>query len=333
MNGIRLGLCCLFRDEPVRFRATTAAALKLLPREHRLTRLSELCLANCRSLVAATETVIRLEIGAFRIMSPLFPRCTHPEVGYGLGDLPDERAIREALEHVRRLRTDHDIRMSFHPDQFVVLSSPRDEVAAMARRELEYQAMVATLVGAEVINVHVGGAHGDKAAALARFGERFVALPDDVRRRLTVENDDRTFTVSDVLPLCRDLAIPLVYDVHHHRCNPDGLDEAAATAAAVETWRRVGREPWFHLSSPRDGWGSKNPRPHADYVDPADLPRCWLDERATIDVEAKAKERAVLRLHEDLRRLGGSAGRSTGRTTRRRTANGASAATAGPSRP
>lgn len=94
--------------------------------------------------------------------------------------------------------------------------------------------------------------------------------------------------------------IPLVYDVHHHRCLPDGLSVEEATSLAVESWGRVGREPYFHISSPIQGWDGKNPRRHADYIDAADFPQSWMKLTATIDVEAKAKEMAVMKLMRDL---------------------------------
>jgi len=101
------------------------------------------------------------------------------------------------------------------------------------------------------------------------------------------------------LPLCADYEIPLVYDVHHHRCNPDGLSVEAATSACLETWQRVDREPYLHISSPKHGWQG-NSKPHADFIDRADFPDEWLGLSATVDVEAKAKEPAVLRLKEEL---------------------------------
>ena len=78
---------------------------------------------------------------------------------------------------------------------------------------------VAEWIGADVVNVHGGGAYGDKQKALARFARNLDRLSDEARNRLTVENDDRTYTPADLLPLCRAEGIPLVYDVHHHRCN------------------------------------------------------------------------------------------------------------------
>jgi UV DNA damage endonuclease len=218
---MRLGLCCLFMNEPVTFRTTTAKALSTLGRDDQLHKLSGICRDNARNLLGAVEACHRLGIGAFRIMSPLFPRMTHPDVGYNLGDLPDGDAIAHQLGMVRSFAAQHDIRLSFHPDQFVVLSSPHTKVVANSIQELEYQAQLAEAVGADVINIHGGGVYGDKSAALRRFCQVFPNLSESVRSRLTLENDDISYTVQDLLPVCEQLSIPLVYDVHHHRCNQD----------------------------------------------------------------------------------------------------------------
>jgi UV DNA damage endonuclease len=122
-----------------------------------------------------------------------------------------------------------------------------------------------------------------------------------VRSRLTLENDDRVYTPAELLPVCRQARLPLVYDVHHHRVLPDSLGVEAATQKAIATWG--GREPLFHLSSPRAGWllaGDR--RQHHDFIDPADVPSCWLGlpRPVTIEVEAKAKELAVMKLRDAL---------------------------------
>lgn len=297
---IRLGLCCLYAEEPVHFRTVTASGLGKLERSARLPRVSAVCLHNVETLLQALHIAVRLKIGAFRIMSPLFPRYTHPEAGYTLNILPDAGRITAALQAVNRFRREHGLRLSFHPDQFVVLNSPSEDVVSRSIAEVEYQALLSQAVGAENINLHVGGAYGNKAESLARFAKTFDRLSLAARKRLTLENDDSVFTPADIMPLCRALRIPLVYDVHHHRCNPDGLSEAAATEGAVETWARLKREPHFHISSPRGGWEARNPRPHADYIDPADVPQAWASlDALTVDVEAKAKEKAVVRLQEE----------------------------------
>ncbi len=270
-------------------------------RNEQLVKLSEISRHNVENLLLALETVRSLGIGSFRIMSPLFPRMTHPDVGYLLDNLPEYRVISQGLEMVRSYAAQHDIRLSFHPDQFVVLSSPHSHVIENSLRELEFQGMLAEAVGAEVINIHAGGVYGDKKQSLKRLEGLFSRLSVRVRSRLTLENDDISYTVEDLLPVCRHLSIPLVYDVHHHRCNSDNLTVEEATNLAGDTWQAKEREQYCHISSPKNGWGSINPRPHADYIDLADLPACWRGREMTVDIEAKAKELAVVKLMADLK--------------------------------
>ena len=75
------------------------------------------------------------------------------------------------------------------------------------------------------------------------------------------------------------------------------LDEV--TARARQTWRT---EPLFHLSSPLEGWQGPKPKRHHDYIDAADFPPEWRGWPLTVEVEAKAKELAVLQLQADLER-------------------------------
>jgi UV DNA damage endonuclease len=284
-------------QEPIRFRTTTASSLlKLAPRE-RQRKLSQLCISNAESVLAALRFCLRNSIGCFRIPSCVLPIKTHPELGYDVTDLPESAKIISKFRQCGQFAAKHGLRTTFHPDQFVVLNSPSRDIVAKSIADLEYQAVVAEWVGADVINIHTGGAYGDKAAALMRFARNLDRLSNAVRSRLTIENDDTVFSPSDLLPLCCSADLPLVYDVHHHRCFPDGLSIEAATSAALRTWNR---EPLFHISSPRAGWNCRLPRPHHDYIDPRDFPNCWIDLAATIEVEAKAKELAVLELQNEI---------------------------------
>ena len=123
-------------------------------------------------------------------------------------------------------------------------------------------------------------------------------LPDAVRSRLTLENDDKVYTPADLLSVCVDTGVPLVYDVHHHRCLSDGLSVSDATEKARKTWKS---EPIFHISSPLEGWNGPKPARHHDYIDIDDFPAGWLGWPLTVEVEAKAKELAVARLAADLK--------------------------------
>lgn len=297
---LRFGLCCLFKNEDITFRTTTVKSLSTMTREMQLQKLSVICLHNATNLLSALKAVQRLGIGAFRIMSPLFPRMTHPIAGYTLELLPDADSISSTLEVCRLFALQQRIRLSFHPDQFVVLSSPHTHVVANSIKELEYHNMLAKMVGADVINIHAGGVYGDKQEALKRFGEVYENLPESLRSRLTLENDDVSYSPEDLLPLCQKHHIPLIYDVHHHRCNPDSLTIEEATELAGKTWETAGKEQYCHISSPKEGWHGSSNKPHADYINPVDFPKCWLGRKMTVDVEAKAKERAVVRLMSEL---------------------------------
>lgn len=195
----------------------------------------------------------------------------------------------------------YNIRLTFHPDQFVVLSSPHKTVVKRSIKELEYHNKLATLLGADVINIHGGGAYKNKRQALKRFEINFKKLSKSLRQKLTIENDDKVYTPFDLFPLCQKLKIPFVYDVHHHRCLKDNLTIEETTKLSLTTWNR---EPLFHISSPKRGWRAKKITPHGDYINPKDLPACWKTiKQLTIEVEAKAKELAVLKLKKSLLKM------------------------------
>lgn len=297
---LRLSLCCKFNTQPIKFRTTTARNLSALKSKQKdpLEFLSTLIQDNIDALETALLYCASHNIGGFRIGSDFFPSYTHPTCGYTIDDLPEAQLIYTRFEKIRALKEEKNIRLSFHPDQYVVINSPRSEVVENSLAELEYHGIAAELTGADVINIHAGGGYGDKPAALARFAENYSRLSLGVKSRLTIENDDVTYTPSELLPLCQELAIPLVYDVHHHRCLKDNLTVEEATKAALLTWNR---EPLFHISSPKGGWNALKPKLHADTIEPKDMPACWKTlTNLTLDVEAKAKEVAVEKLYHEL---------------------------------
>lgn len=294
---IRLGLCCTFRDQPIKFTNTTATAVGRMERAEALEKIARLCAANAEALRAALVFCADNGIGCFRINSQILPIKTHPRDGYAMSDLPGGAEIVARFRESGEFAKQNDLRICFHPDQFVVLNSQKPEVVSASVQELEYQGEIAEWVGADVINIHGGGAFGDKPQALADFARNLGRLSSRVRSRLTVENDDTTFSPADLLPLCRTEGLPLVYDVHHHRVNKDAMSIEAATEQALATWNR---EPLFHLSSPIEGWEGAGPRRHHDFIDIEDFPLCWLPHDLTVEVEAKAKEVAVLALKQRL---------------------------------
>lgn len=286
-------------QQPIQFKATTAAALLRLPRQQRLERLESLCLANADALLASVRFCAAQGIGAFRINSQILPLKTHPHAGYAIEELPHGDEVMKRFRVAGGLARSAGVRLSFHPDQFIVLNSPNAETHLRSMAELDYQAEVAEWVGADTINVHGGGSYGDRISALRRLRETIERLPLRVRMRLTLENDDKVYTPADLLPICTGTHVPLVYDVHHHRCLPDGLSVQTVTKRAMATWNR---EPLFHISSPLEGWSGAKPERHHDYIAVTDFPSYWRTLPITIEIEAKAKELAVLKLLAWLKR-------------------------------
>jgi UV DNA damage endonuclease len=292
---IRLGLCCKFLKEPIRFYTTTARYISGLTPAERDRKISELCLANACSLLSAIDYCNENNIGSFRVNSRILPLKTHPDFGYNVDSLSEE--IKSVFMMCGRRAGEYGTRLTFHPDQFVLLSSPDKNITRKSIQELEYQAEVGEWIGADVINIHGGGGYGDKKSALKRVTRALDMLSKSIRERLTFENDDRTYTPAQLLPICEENGVPFVYDVHHHRCLPDKLSVEKVTLMALKTWNR---EPLFHISSPKYGWKSSKPKLHHDYIDINDFPKCWRSLNITVEVEAKAKELAVKKLSDQL---------------------------------
>ena len=295
----RWGLCCQFLDAPIHFRTATHRYVSSLTPAPARAYLSAIVRHNAEALTDAIRQCDKLGIGAFRINSQILPLATHPVSGYRLSKMDEDGSITASFQRAGHLAAELDIRLSFHPDQFVVLNSERPQVVTASLQEMHAQADLASLIGADVLTLHAGSSAGGLPESLVRLERGIEKLAPLARERLALENDDRRFAPASLLPLCERLGVPLVYDVHHHRCNPDGLGIADATDLAIATW--CGREPHFHISSPRAGWEGGDARPHADYVIPNDFPDAWHSRHMTVDVEAKAKERAVLALREQLR--------------------------------
>ena len=294
---MRWGLCCQFLDAPIKFRTATHRYCSALESGERQRYLSAIVLANAEALLSAIRQCASLGIGAFRVTSGLLPLATHPLSGYRVEGLPDAGSILDLFGHAKSEAKSRDVRLSFHPDQFVVLNSASPGVVTSSIGELEHQARVAELIGAEALTLHAGSTAGGVEVALGRLEAAISSLSSSARKLLALENDDRSFSPEDLLPFCERVGVPFVYDVHHHRCKSDSMTVREATERAEATWR--GREPWMHISSPREGWEAANPRAHSDFIDPRDVPTEWKGRRVTIDVEAKQKERAVLKVMRD----------------------------------
>ena len=224
---------------------------------------------------------------------------------YELEDLKDFEQIQKNLQGAGQYALDHGHRLSFHPGPFNKLTSPKEYVVQNTIRDLEIHGKVLDEMGLSrtpynKINIHIGGAYGDKVSAMKRFCENFQRLPDSVKTRLTVENDDKAsmYSVVDLYEgVYKVIGIPIVFDYHHHRFCDGGLSEEDALEVSVSTWP-TDIVPVVHYSESRSIEQEDDkirPQAHSDYV--YDYIDTYGNE-VDIMVEAKAKELAVLKYKE-----------------------------------
>ncbi|MBN2537738.1 UV DNA damage repair endonuclease UvsE [candidate division WOR-3 bacterium] len=229
----------------------------------------------------------------FRISSDLVPFASHPVCRFDW-----QGRFRDRLRKLGRFARRHRMRVSMHPDQFIVLNSPDRAVFERSRAELRYHAEVLDLMGLELsarIQLHVGGVYGDKPAAIRRFAERFRMLEPATRRRLAVENDDRLFGVADCLEVSQLARVPVVFDSFHHQLNNRGEGVGAALAACARTWLRRDGPPMVDYSSQQPG---ARPGRHAETIEPKHFRRFLRATRETdfdLMLEIKDKEASALR--------------------------------------
>ena len=266
----------------------------------------------------------RHDIHMYRMSSDVAPYATHPAMPRFHRQASE---CRGELDDLGKLAKKFAIRLSFHPSQFVVLNSPDASLNAKGVADLVSQAEILDAMGAgpeAVLVIHVGGTYGDRASGRERWASTYRALPEPVRRRLVLENDDLRYSAADVLLIHEETGVPLVFDHHHYWCfNPERVELRPTLERFLRTWPR-GVRPKVHFSSPRTelrevtrknkatGKSETLIQPpvwtrHADFAHPFEAV-AFLRAAAGLDfdlmLEAKAKDLALLRLRRDLARYG-----------------------------
>ncbi|WP_410513387.1 UV DNA damage repair endonuclease UvsE [Paenibacillus sp. BR2-3] len=291
---------------------TMASFNKLNDREAALRRLESISRTNLLNTLRLLRHNAASDIKVYRLTSKLIPLATHPD----LQDWDPFAALADDFAEVGGFVKKHGMRVSFHPDHFTVLSTPRPEVLASSIRDLQHHTNMLNALGLPATaknNIHIGGAYGDKPSAAVRFREQFGTLPLALRERITLENDDKTFNATETLAVCQSLGLPMVLDIHHQWVNNEGELPWELWEDIQKTWESPlaltdvlpGEHlpPKIHVSSPRS---PSDPRSHAEGVEPAPL-IAFLKRIAAstpavdVMIEAKAKDGALFGLMEALK--------------------------------
>jgi UV DNA damage endonuclease len=302
ISMIRLGYACIsvkMKNNPNK--KTTVAQLNKLEPSARLKKLRQVMQTNFFNLMDLLTYNVEHDIFLYRLPSEFVPLATHPITAEW--DWAAEFAwdFQKAGEFIRK----HGIRLTAHPGHYSILNSDKPAVLESTIQDFSYHARVFDLIGLDhdsVLVTHVGGVYEDKASSLQRFAEHFERLPDHVKKRLVVENDDMSFTMRDVLELCERIGVPMVLDIHHHHCLSNGEDWVTYLPRIIATWS--GRTPKMHFSSPKS---EQDYRAHADNIDLEQFLSFvspLADYNVDIILECKNKDDALLTLRRQLVKSG-----------------------------
>ncbi|KAJ9112275.1 hypothetical protein QFC19_000694 [Naganishia cerealis] len=270
----------------------------------------EIGLANARDIVKMVRWNDKYGIKFMRLSSEMFPFASHEEYGYKL-----EPFAKETLAAAGKVAAELGHRLTTHPGQFTQLGSPRKAVIDNAIRDLEYHDELLSLLDLPaqqnrdaVMVLHLGGVFGDKQATIERFKQNYSGLSQSIKNRVVLENDDVSWSVHDLLPICEELNIPLVLDFHHHNIifDADKLREGTKDIMDLfprikATWDKKGITQKMHYSEPTPQAitgrqrRKHNPRPFT-------FPPCPPD--MDLMIEAKDKEQAVFEMMRNFRTPG-----------------------------
>jgi UV DNA damage endonuclease len=261
---------------------------------------SQMALENVTALSKLIQWNIDHNIRLYRMSSDMFPWMSE----YEFNDLPDIASIRAILKNIGKMVKAHGHRLTFHPGPFNVLASPNESVIEKTIKELRQHGEIMDMLNLPrtpfaKINIHIGGAYGNKEAAMERFCQNFRSLPDTARLRLTVENDDKAnmFSVGDLMTVHNATGIPIVFDYLHHQFCTGELSEEQAFHLAISTWPNE-IVPVVHFSSAKKKF--EDPKvveaAHADFIY---TPINCYGKVVDVMLEAKAKEAAIAKYDLD----------------------------------
>ncbi|MBS4539919.1 UV DNA damage repair endonuclease UvsE [Clostridium sp. D2Q-11] len=244
------------------------------------------------------------DIKVYRLSSRLVPLVTHSDVI----DWDYTKEFQEIYKSISKIINDNKLRVSMHPDHFTIISSPKDNVVEKSIEILEYHNNIMSSMDLSPqdgkLVLHIGGKYDGKEKTKKRFVENFLKLPEDIKSRIIVENDDKIYDVEDVLEVCRETKVPMVLDIHHHWCNNRDKPIGEYLEEIFNTWKSQPFPPKVHLSSPKD---EKNFRAHHDYIDYFFFKE-FIDKAKNLNqdfdimIEAKKKNLALVKLIEDIKK-------------------------------
>lgn len=264
-------------------------------------RLYETVASNLEALERILVWNVEHKISVFRISSGTIPFGSHPVL------TANWRARFSAeLATIGNLITSSGMRTNMHPGQYTLLNSPREDVVERSIAELAYHADLMDLMGLDrthKFQIHTGGVYGDKELAIHRFVASYHRLPEGIKQRLVIENDERQFSFADNLRVYEETGVPLLFDTFHHQIYNEGEPVHEGVAQAMPTWTTGDGVPMLDYSSqhPERQVGAHVISIDLDHFAP--IAASLVDQDVDVMLEIKDKETSVLRAMEFLKTL------------------------------
>lgn len=265
--------------------------------------LRDLALKNIENITRVIRYNSAYGIKVYRLTSKIIPLATHEAASEWNWEEDLADPFMKLGDTIRK----HEMRISAHPDHFVLLNSKREDVLETSIQDLEYHMKMYNLMGLSEDSkmvLHLGGGYGNKKESIERFYKGFDRLSDEIKSRIILENDDKIFNSKDVLTVCRNISVPMVLDVHHDWCNNTGEELGDILVDIFDTWKGQRVPPKVHFSSPKN---EKDYRAHHDYINSDEflkfvfLAKEKWDNDIDVMIEAKQKDLSLINLMEEIK--------------------------------
>ncbi len=261
--------------------------------------LDKIILTNLKNFNKVIDYNIENHVNFYRMTHNILPLASIKDIDY------DYQKFHDIWKKIGLKIKKHNLRIDAHPDHYLVLNSLNNEVLKNSIRILLNHALIFKMldINGKVI-LHLGTNKPSKKEAMLRFQENFLKLPDDIKKIIILENDDKTYTVSDTLELCEKLNVPMVLDYHHFNCNhlkTENIKELLPRI--IKTWDKEELNPKMHFSSPKS---QKEKRTHNFYIDYRSFLKFInllkpLNKDIDIMLESKGKDEALFKLLRQLK--------------------------------
>jgi UV damage endonuclease UvdE len=258
-------------------------------------KIKELTLKNLKVVYDTLRWNIENNIYFYRSTSGIVPLATHKEMKW---QWDNDEEVNDICLLIKNLVDKNNLRLTTHPGQYSVLNTPYESKLINCISDFVYHSKFACMTGGSDMITHTGGAYGDKEESKKRFANNYDLLPSEIKKYLRLENDDKIFTIDDVLDIHQMCGIPIVLDIHHHNCNPGRHNIRELIPHIVQTWNGVNK-PKMHISSGRK---ERTDSSHHDYVSKEDyLEFIDILDGNDVDImfESKKKEKSILILREE----------------------------------